>query len=259
MTKTVKIFLCAGILCVAAIGANRYVAYDKAEKMKRLTAYAVAHAPVEAKYMGNPGEYARQYVFAKVPPAGDFYEDENYRFQLLKGVYIGKQINGYGFSNETRSLFYLNEFTDWRTYLDYLKSVSLHTVMRRQLSPVLHYDAPFSLEALSPELYGELLPEGQKSYKLATGEPVLEILIRTDNFHGYKAVERHFLLKKISGHIVDITALCAEDNGGIAHAADASVRLMLSTLKVKNPDAFSGLDVATIIHEQHKWPEETKR
>jgi len=259
MTKTKKVLIVIGVLCLAAFVIGKFVSYRKAEKLKEQTAYALAHAPVEAKYMEHPAEYARQYVFAKVPPAGDFYEDENYRFQLLNGMTVKNIINGYNLQYKGSSLFDITEFSDWRAYLDYLRSGNAGMFVRKGIDPVFHYDKPFSFEALTPEAYGEILPDGQISYKLKTGEPVLEVLTRSSVYHGQKIIVKYVFIKKTSGHIVIMLGYYPFYDGNTAHVVESAMKLAVDSIVIKNPLSFSGLDTATVLYERRKWPEQTNR
>jgi len=243
-----KVLLGIVVLFLAAFVIGKFVSYHKAEKLKEQTAYALAHAPVEAKYMGNPGEYARQYVFAKVPPAGEFYEDENYRFQLLRGMTVKRRINGFAiFSRENRSEFWFEEFSSWNDYLDYEQKIHFMVFLKENLKPVFHYDAPFVFESLTPEAYGAILPDGKVSYKLKSGEPVLEMINRDRGYHGVTPIVRRILIKKVSGHILLVTHICPDFDGQIARISETALRLALGTLTIKNQTAFAGISTDEVM------------
>ncbi len=252
MSTTKKVLLGIGVLCLAAFVTGKFVSYRNAEKLKEQTAYALAHAPVEAKYMENPGEYARQYVFAKVPPPGEFYEDENYRFQLLQGMIVKRRINGFAvFSLENHSEFWFEEFPSWNDYLDYEQKIHVMVFWKENLKPVFHYDAPFVFESLTPEAYGAILSEGKVSYKLKSGESVLEMINRDRGYHGMTVIGRRILIKKVSGHILLVSHICPYYDGQIARISEAALRLALDTLTIKNQTAFAGISTDEVVLNRH--------
>lgn len=252
MTKTKKVLIGIGVLCLAAFVIGKFVSYRKAEKLKEQTAYALAHAPVEAKYMKHPAEYARQYVFAKVPPAGEFYEDENYRFQLLQGMTVKRRINGFAiFSRENRSEFWFEEFSSWNDYLDYEQKIHVIVFWKENLKPVFHYDAPFVFESLTPEAYGAILPDGKISYKLKSGESVLEMINRDRGYHGMTTIGRRILIKKVSGHILLVSHVCPDFDGQIARISETALRLALDTLTIKNQTAFAGISINEVLKNHY--------
>lgn len=253
MTKTKKLVLAVGLLCIAVFGAVKYVSYRNAEKLKVMTAYAVAHAPIEAKYMKNSAEYARQYVFAKVPSAGEFYEDENYKFRLLEGLTVEKLINGYLIREvASTAVLRFEEFSDWKTYLDFERQSHVVRFALEGINPIMRYDVPFSIEALTPEIYGEILPDGRKSYELKNGYPAFEILAKDSGAQRGKPVFRHIFFKKPSSQIVRVLILYTGDEGSGNRIIETAARLMLDTLVVKNQNAFSGIDPLFIRDSQLK-------
>ncbi len=252
MTKTVKLLLCAGILCLAAFVIGKFISYRNAEKLKEQTAYALAHAPVEAKYMENPAEYARQYVFAKVPPPGEFYKDENYAFRLLEGLNVEKLVNGYLIRGTgSAAVLRLEEFSDWKTYLDFeLRSIVVKFAFEG-VFPVVR-NIPFSVDSLSPELYGEILPDSRKSYKLKDGYPAFEILAKTNGGMRGGTISRYIFFRKASSHVVRISVVYSGVDGRDNRIMETAVNLLLETMAVKNQNAFSGIDGITLSESRLK-------
>jgi len=228
----VKIFkkIVIGVVCVAALFTAVFWGF---------TLYARWRTPGRLLFCArDKNHFARGYALSKAPPPpGPFYEDEYYKFRVLKGSMFAKTPLGYGIKLPGSGDIYIKEFSSWAKYLEYNDSfiernretyAKYAKYVRKypQLMPK-PYSGTLAFEVLVPELYGEIVPEWQSTIPFQSGESGLDFLTADRGFFC-----RYVVLQRKSGHIVEMY-LPFTNNPQDERNMSAAFDLLLSSLVLR--------------------------
>jgi len=237
-----------GVVCAATLFAAVFWCF---------TLYARWRTPGKLLFCAvDKNRFARGYVLSKAPPVpGPVYEDEYYKFRVLKGSMFAKTPLGYGIWLPGIGDMYIKEFSSWAKYLKYnarliernREDYAKYAAYLRKYPQITPkpYTGTLGFDVLVPEVYGEIVPEWQRAITLQSGERGLDFIGVNS-----PAYCRYALLQRKSGHIVEISLMFSNDprREGIM---SVEFDLLLSSLVLKkdlpdnsvnNTDYFSFVD-----------------